>query len=159
MNYLKIQTDILKALCKDNVNKVLQRVAKSEDGNEIYFISGSHLYILQKDFLFLDYERLVYKTGELQNNTLQNILKGADKAEPGYRTNQLICMESIKGNRVSLKSENYEVVVNEKLLKNFDKNCTFRLSGDKSPFYIYEGCVLAGVVSPLVINKKSDEMC
>ena len=157
MNYLKIQTDILKALCKDNVNKVLQRVAKSEDGNEIYFISGGHLYILQKDFLFLDYERLVYKTGELQNNTLQNILKGADKAEPGYRTNRLICMGSIKGN--FLKSENYEVVVNETLLKNFDKNCTFRLSGDKSPVYIYEGCVLAGVISPLVINKKSDEMC
>ena len=157
MNYLKIQTDILKALCKDNVNKVLQRVAKSEDGNEIYFISGSHLYILQKDFLFLDYERLVYKTGELQNNTLQNILKSADKAEPGYRTNQLICMGSIKGN--FLKSENYEVIVNETILKNFDKNCTFRLSGDKSPVYIYEGCVLAGVILPLVINKKSDEMC
>lgn len=158
MNYLKIQTDILKALCKDNVNKVLQRVAKSEDGNEIYFVLSSHLYILQKDFLFLDYERLVYKTGELQNNTLQNILKGADKAEPGYRTNRLICMGSI-GNGVSLKSENYEVVVNEKLLKNFDKNCTFRLSGDRSPVYIYEGCVLAGVILPLVINKKSDEMC
>ena len=157
MNYLKIQTDILKALCKDNVNKVLQRVAKSEDGNEIYFVLSSHLYILQKDFLFLDYERLVYKTGELQNNLLQNILKGADKAEPGYRTNRLICMGSIKGN--FLKSENYEVVVNEKLLKNFDKNCTFRLSGDKSPVYIYEGCVLAGVILPLVINKKSDEMC
>ena len=152
MNYLKIQTDILKALCKDNVNKVLQCVAKSEDGNEIYFISGSHLYILQKDFLFLDYERLVYKTGELQNNTLQNILKGADKAEPGYRTNRLICMGSIKGN--FLKSENYEVIVNETILKNFDKNCTFRLSGDKSLVYIYEGCVLAGVILPLVINKK-----
>lgn len=152
MNYLKIQTDILKALCKDNVNKVLQCVAKSEDGNEIYFISGSHLYILQKDFLFLDYERLVYKTGELQNNTLQNILKGADKAEPGYRTNRLICMGSIKGN--FLKSENYEVIVNETILKNFDKNCTFRLSGDKSHVYIYEGCVLAGVILPLVINKK-----
>ena len=89
MNYLKIQTDILKALCKDNVNKVLQRVAKSEDGNEIYFISGSHLYILQKDFLFLDYERLVYKTGELQNNTLQNILKGADKANQGTEQTDL----------------------------------------------------------------------
>ena len=152
MNYLKIQTDILKALCKDNVYKVLQRVAKSEDGNEIYFISGSHLYILQKDFLFLDYERLVYETGELQNNTLQNILKGADKAEPGYRTNQLIYVEPIKG--VFLKSENYEVAVNETLLKNFDKNCTFRLSGDKSPVYIYEGCVLAGVVLPLALNKK-----
>ena len=154
MNYLKIQTDILKALCKDNVNKVLQCVAKSDDRNEIYFISGSHLYTLQKDFLFLDYERLVYKTRELQNNTLQNILKGVDKAEPGYRTNQLIYMESIKGNGVSLKSENYEVVVNETILKNFDKNCTFRLSGDKSPIYIYEDCVLAGVVLPLVINKK-----
>ena len=152
MNYLKIQTDILKALCKDNVNKVLQCVAKSEDGNEIYFISGSHLYALQKDFLFLDYERLVYKTRELQNNTLQNILKGADKAEPGYRTNQLIYVEPIKG--VFLKSENYEVAVNETLLKNFDKNCTFRLSGDKSPVYIYEGCVLAGVILPIVINKK-----
>ena len=157
MNYLKIQMDILKALCKDNVNKVLRCVAKSGDGNEIYLIcgdTGSHFYILEKDFFFLDYERLVDKAGELQNNTLQNILKGADEAEPGYRTEQLIYMGSIKGNGVFLKSENYEVVVDEKLLKNFDKNCTFHLSGDKSPVYIYEGCVLAGVILPLARNKK-----
>ena len=58
MNYLKIQTDILKALCKGNVNKVLRRVAKSGDGNEIYLFCGdmaSHFYILEKgkmlDFL------------------------------------------------------------------------------------------------------------
>ena len=156
MNYLKIQTDILKALCKDNVHKVLQRVAKSGDGNEIYLICGdtaSHFYILEKNILFLDYERLVDKAGELQSNTLQNILKGVDKAEPGYRTNQLIYMESIKGNGVFLKSENYDVVVNEKFLKNFDKNCTFYLSGELSPVYIYEGSVLAGVILPIARKK------
>ena len=48
-----------------------------------------------------------------------------------------------------MKSEKYKVVVNEKLLKNFDKNCTFHLSGDLSPVYIYEGCVLVGVVLPI----------
>lgn len=157
MNYLKIQTDILKALCKDNVHKVLRCVAKSGDGNEIYLIcgdTGSHFYILEKDFLFLDYERLVDKAGELQTNTLQNILKGADEAELGEKTKQLEYISAIKGNGVFLKSENYEVVVDEKLLKNFDKNCTFHLSGDKSPVYIYEGCVLAGVVLPLARNKK-----
>ena len=157
MNYLKIQMDILKALCKDNVNKVLRRVAKSGDGNEIYLICGdmaSHFYILEKDFLFLDYERLVDKAGELQNNTLQNILKGADEAELGEKTKQLEYISAIKGNGVFLKSENYEVVVDEKLLKNFDKNCTFHLSGDLSPVYIYEGCVLAGVILPIARNKK-----
>lgn len=157
MNYLKIQNEILKALCKDNVNKVLQWVAKSVDGNEIYLIcgdTGSHFYILEKDFLFLDYERLVDKAGELQNNTLQNILKGADEAELGEKTKQLEYISAIKRNGVFLKSENYEVVVDEKLLKNFDKNCTFHLSGDLSPVYIYEGCVLAGVILPLVRNKK-----
>ena len=154
MNYLKIQTDILKALCKDNVNKVLQCVAKSEDGNEIYFISGSHLYTLQKDFLFLDYERLVDKAGEVQSITIHNILKGVDKAELGYKTDQLIHMESIKGNGVILKSEKYEAVINENFLKNFDKNCTFYLSGDLAPVYIYEGYVLAGVILPIARNKK-----
>lgn len=157
MNYLKIQNEILKALCKDNVNKVLRCVAKSGDGNEIYLIcgdTGSHFYILEKDFLFLDYERLVDKAGELQNNTLQNILKGADEAELGEKTKQLEYISAIKRNGVFLKSENYEVVVDEKLLKNFDKNCTFHLSGDLSPVYIYEGCVLAGVILPLARNKK-----
>lgn len=157
MNYLKIQNEILKALCKDNVNKVLQCVAKSGDGNEIYLIcgdTGSHFYILEKDFLFLDYERLVDKAGELQNNILQNILKGADEAELGEKTKQLEYISAIKRNGVFLKSENYEVVVDEKLLKNFDKNCTFHLSGDLSPVYIYEGCVLAGVILPLARNKK-----
>ena len=149
MNYLKVQTDILKALCKNNVRKVLQWVAKSEDGNEIYLISDCHIYILEKDLLFLDYEMLVDKVGELQSNTLHNILKGVDKSELGYKTDQLIYIESIKGNGVILKSEKYEVVVNEKFLKNFDKNCTFYLSGDLSAVYIYEGCVLAGVILPI----------
>ena len=157
MNYLKIQTDILKALCKDNVHKVLQWVSKSDDGNEIYLICGdnsSHFYILEKDYLFLDYERLVDKVGEIKSNTIQNILQGVDKSELGYKTDQLIHMESIKGNGVILKSEKYEVVINENFLKNFDKNCTFYLSGDKSPVYIYEGYVLAGVILPIARNKK-----
>ena len=152
MNYLKVQADILKAVCKDNVHKVLRYVAKSLDGNEIYLICGdvgSHFYILEKENFFLDYEKLVDKVGELQSHVIQNILKGIDKAEPGYRTDQLIYIESIKGNGVILKSEKYEVVVNEKLLKNFDKNCTFHLSGELSAVYIYEGCVLVGVVLPI----------
>lgn len=158
MNYLKIQNEILKGLCKDNVSKVLQKVVKSENGEEIYLICGdnrgTHFYILEQNLFFLDYERLVDKVGELQGKAFQSILKGVDEAEPGYRTGQLIYIESIKGNAVFLKSENYEVVVDEKLLKNFDKNCTFHLSGDLSPVYIYEGCVLAGVILPIALNKK-----
>ena len=152
MNYLKVQTDILKAVCKGNVHKVLRCVAKSLDGNKIYLVcgdKGSHFYILEKDFFFLDYEKLVDKVGDLQSHTIQSILKGIDKAELGYRTGQLIYIENIKGNGVILKSEKYEVVVNEKLLKNFDKNCTFHLSGDLAPVYIYEGYVLAGVILPI----------
>ena len=149
MNYLKVQTDILKAVCKGNAHKGLRFVAKSLDGNEIYLVcgdKGSHFYILEKENFFLDYEKLVDKVGELQSNTIQSILKDIDKAELGYRTDQLIYIEDIKGNGVILKSKKYEVVVNEKFLKNFDKNCTFYLSGELSPVYIYEGCVLAGVV-------------
>ena len=152
MNYLKVQRDILNAVCKGNAHKVLRFVAKSLDGNEIYLIcgdNGSHFYILEKENFFLDYEKLVDEVGEVQSNTIQNILKGIDKAEEGYRTDQLICITSIKGNGVILKSEKYEVLVNEQLLKNFDKNCTFYLSGELSPVYIYEGCVLAGVVLPI----------
>ena len=153
MNYLKVQSDILKGLCKGNVHKVLRYVAKSGDGNEIYLICGSHFYILEKDFLFLDYERLVDKAGELQSNTLQNILKGADKSELGEKTKQLEYIPAIKGNGVFLKSKNYEVVVDEKLLKNFEKNCAFYLSGELSPVYIYEGGVLAGVIMPIARKK------
>ena len=155
MNYLKVQTDILKAVCKGNARKVLKFVAKPLDGNEIYLICGdrgSHFYILEKENFFLDYEKLVDNVGELQSHIIQNILKGIDKSEPGDRTDQLIYIEDIKGNGVILKSEKYEVVVNEKLLKNFDKNCTFYLSGDLSSVYIYEGCVLTGVV--LTIARK-----
>ena len=152
MNYLKVQTDILKAVCKGNAHKVLRFVSKSLDGNEIYLICGdigSHFYILEKKIFFLDYEKLLDEVGEVQSHTIQNILKGVDKSEQSYRKNQLIYIESIKGNGVILKSEKYEVLVNEKLLKNFDKNCTFYLSGDLSAVYIYESCVLVGVVLPI----------
>ena len=152
MNYLKVQRDILNAVCKGNTHKVLRFVAKSLDGNEIYLIcgdNGSHFYILKKEIFFLDYEKLVDEVGEVQSHTIQNILKDIDKAEPGYRTDQLIYIENIKGNGVILKSDKYEVVVNEQFLKNFDKNCTFYLSGELAPVYIYEDCVLAGVILPI----------
>ena len=152
MNYLKVQRDILNAVCKGNTHKVLRFVAKSLDGNEIYLIcgdNGSHFYILKKENFFLDYEKLVDEVGEVQSHTIQNILKDIDKAEPGYRTDQLIYIENIKGNGVILKSDKYEVVVNEQFLKNFDKNCTFYLSGELAPVYIYEDCVLAGVILPI----------
>ena len=160
MNYLKVQSDILKAVCKGNAHKVLQFVAKSLDGNEIYLIcgdAGSHFYILEKEIFFLDYEKLVDEVGEVQSHTIQNILKGIDKSEQGYRTDQLIYIPSIKGNGVILKSEKYEVVVNEKLLKNFDKNCTFHLSGVLSPVYIYEDCVLAGVILPIARKRGTND--
>ena len=156
MNYLRVQADILKAVCKGNSRKVLRFVGKSLDGNEIYLIcgdNGSHFYILEKEKFFLDYEKLVDEVGEVQSHTIQNILKGVDKSEIGYRTDQLIYIESIKGNGVILKSEKYEVVINEKFLKNFDKNCTFYLSGDLAPVYIYEGYVLAGVILPISRKK------
>ena len=152
MNYLKVQRDILNAVCKGNTHKVLRFVAKSLDGNEIYLIcgdNGSHFYILKKEIFFLDYEKLVDEVGEVQSHTIQNILKDIDKAEPGYRTDQLIYIENIKGNGIILKSDKYEVVVNEQFLKNFDKNCTFYLSGELAPVYIYEDCVLAGVILPI----------
>ena len=41
------------------------------------------------------------------------------------------------------------VTQREKFLKRFDKNCSFYLSGDMSPVYIYEGYVLAGVILPI----------
>ena len=83
--------------------------------------------------------------------------KGIEKAERGYRTDQLIYIENIKGNGVILKSEKYEVIVNEKLLKNFDKNCTFYLSGDLAAVYIYEGCVLTGVVLPIARKRGTND--
>ena len=161
MNYLKVQRDILNAVCKGNAHKVLRFVAKSLDGNEIYLIcgdNGSHFYILEKEIFFLDYEKLVDEVGEVQSHTIQNILKGIDKAEQGYRTDQLIYIPSIKGNGVILKSEKYEVVVNENLLKNFDKNCTFYLSGELAPVYIYEGCVLAGVILPIARKRGTNDV-
>ena len=160
MNYFKVQSDILKAVCKGNVHKVLRHVAKSLDGNEIYLVCGdmgSHFYILEKEKFFLDYEKLVSEVGEVQSHTIQNILKGIDKAELGYRTDQLIYIPSIKGNGVILKSEKYEVVVNEQFLKNFDKNCTFYLSGELAPVYIYEDCVLAGVILPIARKRGTND--
>ena len=70
-----------------------------------------------------------------------------DKSEPGYKTDQLIHIDSIKGNAVILKSEKYEVVINEKLLNNFDKNCTFQLSGELSPVYVQSLVLIVAVLS------------
>lgn len=152
MNYQKIQSDILKALCKGNVSNVLRDLVESEDGEKIYLIYGSHFLVLDKDIFFLDLKnKFTGNTGKV----IQNIIQGADNAEVGRKTNHIEYIPAIKGNAVFLKSEKYEVLVDEKILKNFDKDCTFYLSGDRSPIYVYEGLDnLAGVVLPLERKKE-----
>lgn len=157
MNYQKIQSEILKALCKGNVSSVLRDLVESEDGEKIYLVygSGSHFLVLDKDIFFLDLKnKFTGNTGKV----IQNIIKGADNAEVGQKTNHIEYIPAIKGNAVFLKSEKYEVLVDEKILKNFDKDCKFYLSGDRSPIYVYEGLDnLAGVVLPVLPLERKKE--
>lgn len=145
MNYLKIQTDILKMLDKDDKrNRVL--VGVLGDDEIAVTLDGYVLYRIPQDKFYLDINKI--PGNQLKVDLLFN-----------FSTIDAVKSNSLKKVRnvtlVRLESEKDHAWVDGKLLKLFNDDCTFALSKEKplrSLVKVFEKGICVGIVLPFNVG-------
>lgn len=146
MRYLKFQQDLLKAAdARDYKNKTF-RYPWFEDDTTFYICPQGHYFVaIPKTRFYLDILRIFKDLPSLQtgmNYLNQDGLKDATDDRTTISACDLKLHQfSVDGQHVYLDEEN---------LKYFElSKSTFKGTSKKNPIYIYEGCVLVGMVLPV----------
>ncbi len=141
MNCIKIQTELLKMLDKaEERNHALVGVLNDEE--IAVTLDGYALYRIPQNRFYIDLNKI--PGFKLKVNSFFEF-----DTEDATKTNELKKVKKVT--LVKLKSANAYTWVDEKLLKYFDKECTFAISKNKpliSPVKIFEDEVCVGIVLP-----------
>jgi len=141
MNCIKIQTELLKMLDKaEERNHALVGVLNDEE--IAVTLDGYALYRIPQNRFYIDLNKI--PGFKLKVNSFFEF-----DTEDATKTNELKKVKKVT--LVKLKSANAHTWVDEKLLKYFDKECTFAISKNKpliSPVKIFEDEVCVGIVLP-----------
>ncbi len=155
MNYLKLQTDILKALDKEKTRNIVSPYRYAlyrsvEDLNYVIIFNTYSAIYIRSDLFFLDLDK-VSSTPVMYRDHFFN----EDKAIPTVTEGLTKPVLGTKKRLQIFTNVNGEIVVDTDLLKYFDlKNATFKGTDGKSPVFIYEDDILVGVVLPVVQKRK-----
>lgn len=143
MNYMKIQMDLIRKLDGENTG-VHAGILK--DGDIALSLDGYALYKLPRAKFYIDFNMI-------PNNQL-NVAKILEfESISAVKTNNL--MKSDKKTVIKIESSEGHAWVDEKLLKYFDKDCTFAISDkhpSRGPIKVFEKEEYAGIVLPVRID-------
>lgn len=146
MNVLKIQQEILKDLHDKNVKGKLvsfQGVGAGLEDNTVSLLFQHKIHIIHKNEFYLD----CVKLKKFENTS--NLLLVSSGSKPAENKGNIKKLDK-KITGVYIENDNEKVLVDEKLLKYFDDDCTFLITGKKNPVHIFENGELVGLVLPLV---------
>ena len=144
MKITKILTDLLKAAEK----KKTLNINYSYQGDYIAFLPDGHrAYRIHKNDFLVD---LVKALPDKVPLSLTNIFDDSH-AQDAHKTNELRVID--KANVVKIAGYNINVWINTAYLKEFEENCTFKVTGEKCPVYVYEQGKLVGLVLPVDIKE------
>lgn len=120
-----------------------------EDKDFVYWIpDGIRMYkIPQKDFLIDLQKALPNKTPINDPHKFFNY----GECELAIKTDEIKAID--KEQVVKIKSEKSHAWVNIKYLKEFESDCTFKISNSKNPVFVYEYDELVGLVLPVKIKE------
>ena len=154
MNYIKIQSDILKAKDKCNISgKRFPYMYEYYDSNVCIVDDGKSIYLIPDKLFYLDNDKIF-------NLVSSNIVEKVVKSDSELDTQSLIftgnirSLEDLKIDVAILKDDkNNEIAFNIKYLKNIGlkaNECTFKGTNYKSPIYVYEYDKLVAIIMPVV---------
>lgn len=147
MKINKIMTDLLKLVDK----KKITSCAYGIQDDYIYFTPDGHRLFKIYDKLFLiDLSKALSDKTPLNN---PKRMFNVDKTEEAYKTNELKVIDGSKGTLVKIESENSHAWINTDYLKDFDSECTFRISNHREPVFIYELGEVVGLILPVVAKE------
>ena len=148
MNTLKIQSELMKRRETNDASRYFYNVS-----NDYVYYSpdGFVMYRIPENCFYLDVEK-VFK--DIKPFNLKTVWK-PDDTKQAYKTGDIKIMTQGKKqyNVVKIKNESDVVWVNERLLKNFDSDCSFYITNSISAVYIEENDELVGMVMPTKINE------
>ena len=144
MKITKILTDLLKAVEK---KKTFEINYGYDDGYVYYLPDKYRAYRIHSD------EFLVDMVKALPDKTPLMARKFFDdsNAEDAIKTNEL--REINKVTVVKIVGANSYAWINTAYLKEFEADCTFKITGPKAPVYIYEQDKLVGLILPVFIKE------
>lgn len=142
MKVINILTNLLKQICKDNVHNI------------IYGMDKDHVYITQDrcvafkipaDKFLIDLSKALPKKIPIADFD-KKFFYDRD-SEDAVKTNEI---RNISGGHVVKIANNKTFAwVNEKYLKDFDKDCMFKIVAPKSPVFVYEEDEIVGLIMPV----------
>ena len=149
MNIVKILSDLMKRRESLDPGKYLY----AETGGYVYYSPDAVvMYRIPEDRFYLDVGK-VFK--DIAPFNVKSIWR-PDEATLGELTGNLriLLNEKGKGNRTVVQIRNGSTVVwvNKKLLENFDRDCSFRITSRKDPVYVYENGEPVGFLLPVRMN-------
>ena len=144
MNTLKIQSDLMKRRETNDAGRYFYNVS-----NDYVYYSpdGFVMYRIPENRFYLDVEKVFKDITPFNAKALWK----PDDSKQAYKTGDIKIMT--QGNVAKIKNESDVVWVNERLLKNFDSDCSFYITNSKSAVYIEENNELVGMVMPMKINE------
>lgn len=148
MNIIKIQSDLLKAKITD----ILYRVIYYKDEDCLcYSPDGSVLYKIPEKLFLLDENKIFGNILPIDiKRSYPQLFADIDNETPVPKTDTMKTLTDENGTRtvVKIKDETKTAWVNVKLLKNFDNDCHFVITGKYTPLYVIEDGVKVGLVLP-----------
>jgi hypothetical protein len=152
VNITKIQSDIITALVKKSkVNYTYGLTDRGDTKYVVVCVAGICLYLIKSRDFMIDLDK--WGAPSFEPKRLMHLEDEAKTAEKNgemqydFRTDSPI---------VKIANDSAHAWVNEKMLKMFDKKCTFRIYNRKSPVFIYEKEELVGVLLPVNVKGDSD---
>lgn len=138
MNIKNILTDTVKEFCKTNGRIWVGKYDEQKIG---ITLDGYCLYLIPAESFPFDIKSLL--RGGQENNIRRVFPQDGTDAILG----------EIKGGAIqSLSDRELTVYINPKLLKNFDKTATFKITTPKTGVLVYEEGILSGLIMPMNIK-------
>lgn len=141
MNIVKIMTQLLKLNEKEKSENIIYQEI---DENVYLALNSYNIFIIPSENFFIDMNKIKHRKYNLKE------LIGEDKGQFAVKTEQRIINKTTV---IKFASDDNYAWVNTKLLTEYSNNCTYTITDDKSPVYIYKDYVLEGVVLPIKIRE------
>lgn len=150
MKITKIMTDLLKLVDKKKTITCNYGIY----GDHIYFTpDGCRMFRINAKLFLIDLNKALPDKTPL--NDIRKFFND-DNTEEAYKTNELKVIDGPKRTLVKIESKNSHAWINVDFLKDFESECTFKISKPNQPVFIYESGEAVGLILPIKVKGDLD---
>lgn len=146
MNVTNIMIELLRAEKKGKLNNYF---IEDDTINNVVYLSETHcIYKIPHDDFILDINKLIMKRIKVIRSMGRRFQPKGTKV--AIQTGNIKKLNNV--NAIEFVCGNDFIYINEKILKNYDKNATFKGSNEKSPLYVFENDEMVSIILPIIVK-------